>query len=37
MKTEPQEIWISEDWKEGKSRELASAIGFDNGVYEDEE
>jgi len=37
MKTEPQEIWISEDWKEGKSRELAGAIGFDNGVYEDEE
>jgi len=36
MKTEPQEIWISEDWKEGKNKELAGAIGFDNGVYEDE-
>ena len=35
MKSEPDEIWISEDWKEGKNKELASAIGFDNGVRND--
>lgn len=29
MKREPDEIWISEDWKEGKNKELASAIGFE--------
>jgi hypothetical protein len=37
MKREPDEIWISEDWKEGKNQNFASAIGFDNGVREDED
>ncbi len=37
MKSEPQEIWISEDWKEGKNRELSSAIGFNNGEVEQDE
>ncbi len=31
-KQDPDEIWISEDWKEGKIKELASAIGFDDGM-----
>ena len=33
---EPDEVWISDDWKEGKMARLESAIGFDNGVYADE-
>lgn len=36
MQREPDEIWISDDWKEGKNQNLASAIGFDDGVYVDE-
>lgn len=39
MKREPDEIWISEEWKEGKNNNLASAIGFGSEppVYEEEE
>jgi len=37
IKSEPQEIWISEDWKEGKNRELASAIGFEHTESDGEE
>lgn len=38
MKQEPDEVWISEDWKAGQNRELASAIGFEsNPPYEEEE
>ena len=33
---EPDEVWISDDWKEGKYKTLTNAIGFDNGVYADE-
>ena len=35
MKAEPDEIWISDDWKEGKNNNFASAIGFDNGIDND--
>lgn len=37
MKREPDEIWISEDWKEGKNQNLATAIGFDDGIRADDE
>lgn len=37
MKSEPQEIWISEAWKDGNGREFASAIGFDNGTRADDD
>ena len=35
MKAEPDEIWISEEWKEGKNNNFASAIGFDKGMDND--
>jgi hypothetical protein len=28
LKREPDEIWINADWKEGKNRQFADAIGF---------
>ena len=37
MKAEPDEIWISDDWKDGKYKELASAIGFDMGGAQETE
>jgi hypothetical protein len=37
MKKEPDEIWISEDWKEGKNHNLASAIGFEAYLPQDNE
>lgn len=33
-KTAVHDLWIDPDWKE---KELPSAIGFDNGVYPEEE
>jgi len=37
MKKEPDEIWISEDGKEGKNQNLASAIGFVSHPPQDED
>ena len=37
MKREPDEIWISDDWKEGRVPNMTYAIGFENGKAEDEE
>ena len=37
---EPDEIWISDEWKEGKNLHLAEAIGFhisDYDITEDED
>jgi hypothetical protein len=28
LNKEPDELWISDDWKEGKFKTLESAIGF---------
>lgn len=31
------EVYISEDWKEGKNKNMATAIGFDDGRSDDDE
>lgn len=31
-KIQPDDVYVSEDWKEGKIREYADAIGFDDGM-----
>jgi hypothetical protein len=34
-KTKVDDVFIDNDWKEGKNRQLESAIGFDNGHFPD--
>lgn len=29
------DVWIDENWKDNKNRQLSSAIGFDNGHFAD--
>ena len=36
MQKEPDEIWISDDWKEGRVPNMTYAIGFDNGNSQEE-
>lgn len=36
-KTEFDDVYVSDDWKEGKIKELSSAIGFDANVPQSDE
>ena len=36
-KTEPQEIWIDDEWKNGKNQNISFAVGFDNGINQEED
>ena len=33
-KAHVDDIWVDDQWKEGKNNQLAQAIGFDNGIRE---
>ena len=35
MKSEPDEIWIDNEWKENKNNQLAEAIGFEVETEDD--
>lgn len=36
-KTPVHDCWIDDDWKNGKSNQLSTAIGFDNGMKDEDE
>ena len=36
-KQEPDDVYVSDDWKEGKNKELSTAIGFDNGMTDEDD
>ena len=36
-KQEPDDVYVSDDWKVGKNNELASAMGFEIYPQEDED
>jgi hypothetical protein len=36
-KQEPDDVYVSDDWKEGKNNQLASAIGFEAYPPQDDE
>lgn len=33
----PTDVYINSAWKEGKLNQLESAIGYDDGIYEEDE
>ena len=35
-KQEPDDVYVSDDWKEGKNNQLSTAIGFDNGFTDED-
>ena len=36
-KATPDDVYVSDEWKQGQVGHLAEAIGFDDGVTEEEE
>lgn len=33
----PDDVYVADDWKEGKLTQLAEAIGFDDGITPEED